>query len=285
MPRRTFPRLAPLETLLENERGELLPLPPRLARLYGRLRMPAARARAHVFTNFTETIDGVVSLNVDGHKSGGDISGWSAEDRMVMGLLRAVVDAVVVGSGTFLVDRAHLWTAEDIFPRFATDYRALRAALGKRGPPLNAVVSGSGDLDLRLPLFASGKVPALVVTTAAGERRLRKQKVPGTVAIRAVRGAGKTISARAVLGAVLRMTPGKLILVEGGPRLIADFYAEGLLDEQFLTFSPQIAGRPIPDERVSLVMGRTFAPRRPLWGTLADLRRNRGHLFLRYAFP
>jgi len=286
MPRRAFPVLAPLETLLEAKRGPLLPLPARLARLYGRLRMPPARSRPHVFTNFAETVDGVVSLNIEGHKSGGDISGWSAQDRMVMGLLRAVADAVVIGSGTFVVDRAHLWTAEDIFPKFAKDYRALRAALGRRGPPLNAVVSGSGELDLRLPLFASGKVPALVVTTPAGERRLRKQKVPDTVAIRAVRGGGKSISARAVLGAVLRMTRGKRILVEGGPRLIADFYAEGLLDEQFLTLSPQIAGRPIPDERVSLVMGRTFAPARPLWGTLADLRRARtGHLFLRYSFP
>jgi riboflavin biosynthesis pyrimidine reductase len=285
MSRRTFPDLAPLETLIESKRGRPLPLPPRLARLYGRLRMPAARARAHVFTNFTETVDGVVSLNVEGHKSGGDISGWSAQDRMVMGLLRSVVDAVVIGSGTFLVDRAHLWTAEDIFPRFATDYARLRAALGKRGPPLNAVVSGSGDLDLRLPMFASGKVPALIVTTQGGERNLRKQRVPDTVQIRAVRTRGKEISARAVLDAVCRASPGKLILVEGGPRLIADFYAEGLLDEQFLTLSPQIAGRPIPDERISLVMGRTFAPRHPLWGTLADLRRNRSHLFLRYSFP
>jgi riboflavin biosynthesis pyrimidine reductase len=285
MSRRTFPALAPLETLLESKRGRLLPLPPRLARLYGRLRMPAARDRAHVFTNFAGTIDGVVSLNVDGHKSGGDISGFSAQDRMVMGLLRAAADAVVVGSGTFLVDRAHLWTAEDIFPRFAADYRALRAALGKRGPPLNAVVSGSGTLDLRLPLFASGKVPALVVTTQAGERNLRKQRVPDTVEIRAVKSRGRAIGARAVLEAVCRASPGRLILVEGGPRLIADFYAEGLLDEQFLTLSPQIAGRPIPDQRISLVMGRTFAPRHPLWGTLADLRRGRSHLFLRYSFP
>ena len=285
MPRRTFPGLAPLETLREAERGRLLPLPARLARLYGPLRMPAAGTRPHVITNFAATLDGVVSLNVEGHKSGGDISGFSAQDRMVMGLLRAVVDAVVIGSGTFVVDRKHLWTAEDIFPKLASDYRALRAALGKRGPPLNAVVSGSGDLDLRLPMFASGRVPALVVTTPAGERNLRKRRVPDTVRIRAVRTRGETISARAVLNAVRAASGGKLILVEGGPRLIADFYAEGLLDEQFLTLSPQIAGRPIPDERISLVMGRTFAPQHPLWGTLTDLRRSGSHLFLRYSFP
>jgi riboflavin biosynthesis pyrimidine reductase len=285
MPRRSFPALAPLETLLETQRGKALPLPRALARLYGRLRMPPARARPHVYTNFASTIDGVVSLNVKGHKSGGDISGWSAQDRMVMGILRACADAVVVGSGTFEVDRGHLWTAEDIFPRFAKDYLAFREKLGKKGPPLNAVVSGSGRLDLRLPLFASGKVRALVVTTPEGERRLRRQRVPESVTIRAVRGKGR-ISARSVLGAVLRASSGNAILVEGGPTLIAAFYAEGLLDEQFLTLSPQIAGREIPDERVSLVMGRTFAPQRPLWGSLADLRRSAGgHLFLRYTFP
>ena len=263
----------------------MLPLPPRLSRLYGRLRMPPARARPHVISNFATTLDGVVSLNVKGHKSGGDISGWSAQDRMVMGLLRAVADAVIIGSGTLGADRHHLWTAEAIFPRFADEYRRLRAALGKRGPPLNAVVSGSGRLDLRLPIFASGKVPTLILTTTAGARELRKQSLPDSVEIRALRSSGSAIRARAILDEVCRAITGKLILVEGGPQLLGDFYAERLLDEQFLTLSPQIAGRGVDDERISLVMGQTFAPRDPLWGTLADLRRGSSHLFLRYAFP
>jgi riboflavin biosynthesis pyrimidine reductase len=231
------------------------------------------------------TLDGVVSLNVKGHKSGGDISGFSAQDRMVMGLLRAVADAVIVGSGTLAVDRHHLWTAEDIFHGLADEYRALRAALGKREPPLNVVVSGSGRLDLRLPIFASGKVPALIVTSAAGAKGLRRQNVPASVAIRAVSDSGGAIRARSVLGEVTRAGAGRLFLVEGGPRLLADFYAERLIDEQFLTLSPQLAGRGTDAERISLIMGQSFAPRNPLWGTLADLRRGGSHLFLRYAFP
>jgi len=285
MSRRASPALAPLETFHETKRGAVLPLPPRLVRLYGRLRMPTERARAHVFSNFATTLDGVVSLNVKGHKSGGDISGFSAEDRMVMGLLRAVADAVIVGAGTLAVDRNHLWTAEDIFPKFMEEYRVLRAALGKRGPPLNAVVSGSGRLDLHLPLFASGKVPALIVTTAAGARELRKQRVPDSVEIRAVRSSGGAIRARSVLDEVSRASAGKLILVEGGPRLLGAFYAERLLDEQFLTLSPQLAGRSADVERIGLVMGQAFAPQHPLWGTLTDLRRGGSHLFLRYSFP
>ena len=81
------------------------------------------------------------------------------------------------------------------------------------------------------------------------------------------------------------MSPGKRILVEGGPRLLGDFYAEHLVDEQFLTLAPQIAGRDAGDRRLSLVMGKVFAPRDALWGTLVDLRRGSSHLFLRYSFP
>jgi hypothetical protein len=79
--------------------------------------------------------------------------------------------------------------------------------------------------------------------------------------------------------------PGGRILVEGGPRLLGDFYAGRLVDEQFLTLAPQIAGRDAGDRRLSLVMGRMFAPGKTPWGTLIDARRGGSHLFLRYSFP
>mgnify|MGYP001585936771 CR=1 FL=1 len=270
--------------LYETKRGKALPLPPRLARLYGRLRMPLARARPYVISNFVTTLDGVVSLSEKGHASGGDISGFSAQDRMVMGLLRAIADVVIVGAGTLGVDRHHLWTAERIFPGLAGEYRRLRTALGKRGPPLMVVVSGSGGLDLSLPVFASGEMRSLIVTTTAGAKRLRKRGTPGSVEIRAVRSGG-AIRARSIIDQVRRVSAGKLILVEGGPRLLGEFFADRVLDEQFLTLAPQIAGRNLGDRRLSLVMGRTFAPRSPLWGSLIDLRRGKSHLFLRYSFP
>ena len=145
------------------------------------------------------------------------------------------------------------------------------------------VVSGSGKLDLRLPLFASGEMRSLIVTTVAGGKRLRRQKVPEFVEIGTAPG-GKAIGAQSILTRVRRVNSGNLVLVEGGPRLIGDFFAAGLLDEQFLTLAPQVAGREEGDRRLSLVMGRTFAPRAPLWGRLTDLRRGGSHLFLRYAF-
>ena len=260
-----------------------MPLPPRLARLYGRLRIPLKPRRPYVISNFVTTLDGVVSLNEKGHASGGDISGFSAQDRAVMGLLRAVVDVIVVGSGTLAVDRRHVWTAERIYPPFANDYRRLRRSLGKDATPLMVVVSGGGKLDLSLPLFASGEMRSLIVTSVAGAKRLRKQEVPEFVEIRTARG-GNAIKARDILDQVRRVNPGKLILVEGGPRLLGEFFAAGLLDEQFLTLAPQVAGREEGDRRLSLVMGRIFAPRAPLFGRLTDLRRGGSHLFLRYAF-
>jgi hypothetical protein len=57
----------------------------------------------------------------------------------------------------------------------------LSQALGKRGAPLNTIVTGSGEIDLRLPVFASGKVRALIVTTMAGAKHLRKQSAPDSV--------------------------------------------------------------------------------------------------------
>jgi dihydrofolate reductase len=61
-----------------------------------------------------------------------------------------------------------------------------------------------------------------------------------------------------------RVSPGKLIRVGGGPRLLGEFYAECLVDEQFLTLAPQIAGRNAGERRLSFVMGTTFAPRKAL---------------------
>ncbi len=191
--------LAPLQTLVDSKRGRLLPLPSKLARLYGSFRMPVPRSRPQVFSNFVSTLDGVVSLQVKGHAGGGDISGFSAQDRMVMGLLRAVADVVIVGSGTFGADSRQVWTPEAICPELANDYRRLRDALLERRMALNVIVSASGNIDLRLPIFSAGRVPVLILTTPAGAKRLARQKPPASVGIRAMRSVGGRLAPRAIL--------------------------------------------------------------------------------------
>ena len=277
-------RFTPLQTLLASARGRLVPLPAKLARLYGIFRIPPPRPAPLVFSNFVSTLDGVVSLQTKGHSAGGDISGFSAQDRMVMGLLRAIADVVIVGSGTLDADPRTVWTPAAICPGLAGDYQKLRSAMGKQAPALNVVVSASGNIDLRSPVFTSGGVPSLIVTTPAGARRLRKRRPPDSVEIRTAGRSGAGIAPNAILDAVVRLSSGKRILVEGGPRLLGSFYQAHLLDEQFLTLAPQIAGRDTGDGRLSLVMDRIFAPRDPRWGALIDVRRGGSHLFLRYSF-
>jgi riboflavin biosynthesis pyrimidine reductase len=282
--KRLSPQFAPLRTLVEAGAGRALPLPPTLSRLYGTFRLPLPRSGFHVFSNFVSTLDGVVSLQVKGHSSGGDISGFSGQDRMVMGLLRAAADAVVVGSGTLAADPQHVWTPAAICPELADEYRKLEGAMAKPQPALNVIVSGQGTVDLRLPVFASGRVPAMIITTARGAKQLRKHEVPDSVQIHAIRRRAGEIPAADVLRELGRVIAGKRILVEGGPRLLALFYKERLVNEQFLSLAPQLSGREIGDARMGLVMGKTFAPRDPRWGRLTDARLGTRLLFLRYSF-
>lgn len=274
--------LTPLETIFDVERGSDLPLPPDLLTLFGRLQFPSHQV-PYVVGNFVTTLDGVVALNEPGHMSGGDISGFNHHDRMVMGLLRAIADAVIVGAGTLRSAPRHRWTAQHIYPALSAAYQQLRSNLGKPTPPLNVIVSARGNISLDLPVFQSGEVPVLIVTTSAGEQRIRAQHLPKSVQLSSVPSAG-SLSARAILEAVSHAQQSELILVEGGPQLMGDFFAEKYLDELFLTLAPQIAGRDGSMERPGLVSGKRFAPENPLWGTLIGVKRSESHLFLRYAF-
>jgi riboflavin biosynthesis pyrimidine reductase len=276
--------LSPLAALYDVEHGSDVPLPPALAALYGRLQFPLhARRPYYVMGNFVSTLDGVVTLNMPGQSGGGPISGFNPHDRLVMGLLRAVADAVIVGAGTLRAVPEHRWTAAYVAPAYAEAYQELRTRLGKPDPPLNVIVTARGVISLDLPVFQSGEVPVLLVTTTQGEERIRTQRVPPSVQIAAVQHAG-VLSAQAIVQAVCRVRPCQIILVEGGPQLLGNFLAEQLLDELFLTLAPQIAGRDTTTSRPGLVEGYLFAPEHPLWGTLVSVKCGGSHLFLRYAF-
>lgn len=275
--------LTPLESLFEVEHGQDVPLPSELASRFGRLQFPLHPHRPYVIGNFVTTLDGVVSLGEPGFSGGGEISGFNQHDKMVMGLLRAISDAVIVGAGTLRSVPHHLWTAEYIYPPLADAYRQLRVNLGKPEPPLNVIVTEHGNINLDLPVFRSGKVPALIVTTHDGLERIRVSNLPASVQVLAAHNTGP-LSAHAILEAVSHVRRSDVILVEGGPQLMGDFFAERYLHELFLTLAPQIAGRDDSIERPGLIAGKRFAPEHPLWGTLVGVKRGGSHLFLRYAF-
>ncbi len=276
--------LTPLESLYDAVDGTPVDVPADLAALYGDFRVRSGHPdRPHVISNFVSTLDGVVSLNLPGQSGGGEISGFNRHDRMVMGILRAVADAVVVGAGTLRAVPHHLWTPEYVFSELGASYRQLRRAVGKSGEPLNVIVTALGELDLDLPVFQSDAISTLIVTTEPGLNRIRERTIPPSVTVRAVADTFP-IQPSEVLAAIVSVRPSSLVLVEGGPKLFGDFVAARRVDELFLTVAPQIAGRD-DDGRPGLVAGRVFAPGSPTWARLVSLKRASDHLFLRYALP
>jgi riboflavin biosynthesis pyrimidine reductase len=273
--------LAPLVPLFEAAQGENIPLPETMARLYGDLRFPQPE-RPYVIANFVETLDGVVALTDSGKAGGGPISGNNQHDRMVMGVLRAVSDAVIVASGTARLAPGHLWSADHIFPDLADEYHRLTASIKKPERPLNVIVTASGRIEPSNRVFASGDVPVLIATTEKGAAEIARHSLPSTVEVRALAPDGP-LSASSVVEATRDVSNGDRFLLEGGPQLMASFFDEGLVDELFLTLAPQVAGRG-DGERPGFVAGKTFAPDDPRWATLLSVKRANDHLFLRYAF-
>ena len=288
------PPLTPLSVLLDVAPGAEAPLPAALAALYGRLALPTDAGRAWVFSNFVASIDGVVAFNDPTPPGANEISASNPHDRAVMGLLRAMADAVIVGAGTLRSVPRHLWTAQYIYPPLTDAYAALRVALGKPPTPLTVIVSGSGEVDSTLPVFQQRDGATLLLTTSEGATRLsgRAFGPRARLAIAPARADGG-LSARAVRGATLTTladeratdpdTRRPLILVEGGPRLLARFVDEGLLDEQFLTIAPQLVGRDDQFHRPGLIEGQRLAPDHPRWARLMSARAAGSFLFLRYA--
>lgn len=274
---------APLGALFDEKGGVPVPLPKSLAHFYGPLRFPRRAEGFYVIANFVSTLDGVVAF--EGPRGGGqEISGENPSDRVLMGLLRAVSDAVLVGAGTLRSVPRHLWTPSHVFPGLRDEFAELRSGLGLASLPINVVVTASGDLDLTLPVFTTPGLRALVISTPRGARRLRR-KFPRTEVDIAPIGGDKEIPFESIRRVLRGRLPGlRRLLVEGGPHLLADLLSEEALDELFLTLAPQLAGRAPRTARLALLEGKTFGPERPVWSSLVSVRRAQDHLFLRYKF-
>ncbi|HEX6489056.1 MAG TPA: dihydrofolate reductase family protein [Candidatus Dormibacteraeota bacterium] len=206
-----------------------------------------------VFGNFVSSIDGVVAFEPEVKQSAGRLlSGGDEADRYLLGLLRAVADAVVVGAGTARDEAEHQWTPEHASPGHAAEFAEVRRALGLPSEPQVYILSGSGKLD-------PGSRAARTSTLLTGRQDLRS-----------------------VL-AGLRDRGHRRILTEGGPRLMGGLLRAKLVDELFLTVSPVLAGRD-GGGRPGLVEGFRALPDDPRPARLLSLRRAGDLLFLRYAF-
>ncbi|MEV7611577.1 pyrimidine reductase family protein [Streptomyces sp. NPDC089799] len=173
--------------------------------------------------NMVGTLDGAAQHDGRSQPISGDT------DMRIFGTLRALADVVVVGAETVRQEGYRPARAREAFA-------ARRAAAGQGPAPAIAVVTASLDLDFSLPLFTAPLVPTLVLTGAgAPADRVAEAAAAGAEVVVAGEGAGvdpaRVVRELAARGLVRQLT-------EGGPRLLGQFVAAGVLDELCLTVSP-----------------------------------------------
>ncbi len=281
-----------IQTVFERaDREELACLPDELRAAYdGDLRLPESPAeRPLVLANFASTLDGVVSFDIPGQSGGGPISGANAGDHFIMGLLRASADVVLVGAGTVsAVSHSHLWIAEYIYPEMAELFgKYRRSVMGKSRPPLIAIVSGTGRIDLSRTVFHMPNITVLLLTTETGRRTLVDAGVDAfsSIMVRVLPASDGRLLSVEILRLLTNEFEAGMVLHEGGPTLFGQFLADGVVDELFLTLSPQVAGRMPERFRPAMVMNAQFLPGNAPWLNLLSVKRAGDHLYLRYSVP
>ena len=189
-----------------------------LTELRPRERAPADRP--FLFLNMVASADGRAS--VAGHTAG---LGSEADTRMLTEL-RAVADAVLVGTGTIRAEGYGrlVRNAERI---------ARREAAGMAATPTAVLISRSFDIPWGAPLFEVADQPVIVYTSASGE----PPDVDAPVEVVRL----DDPAPRAVM-ADLRARGVRSLLCEGGPTLNSALLEADVVDELLLTISPQLAG-------------------------------------------
>jgi riboflavin biosynthesis pyrimidine reductase len=198
-----------------------------LARLYAYPALDGAQAWVRV--NFVSTLDGAAT-GADGRS--GSIN--TGADREVFTLLRALADVVVIGAGTARAEGYRRAVTR-------TKWRAWRQAAGQQPHPAVAVVSRSAQVP---PLLAEQRADSgaayLVTCDSAGPGPLDEARAALGEDHVLVHGQDTVDLTAAVADLVRRgMTR---VLSEGGPHLMRDLVAAGLVDELCLTLVPTVIG-------------------------------------------
>ncbi|MGW1074748.1 pyrimidine reductase family protein [Streptomyces sp. NPDC002537] len=209
----------------------------------------------------------VSSLDGAAHHEGRSQPLSSDADMRIFGTLRGLADAVVVGAETVRQEGYRPARAREAFA-------ARRAALGQGPAPVIAIVSAGLDLDFSLPLFTEPLVPTLVLTGEdAPEDRAAAARAAGAEVV--VAGAGRRVDPERV-PEVLAERGLTRLLTEGGPRLLGQFAAAGVLDELCLSLAPLVASGTSP----RIASGPAMAV--PERFALASVIEEAGFLFTRY---
>jgi riboflavin biosynthesis pyrimidine reductase len=210
--------------------------------------------------NMVASADG--AANLDGVTNG--LS--SAADRHLFALLRTLADVIVVGAATVRAERYAPVRQHELWP----DLRP-----GRTPTPPIAVISSRLDLDPSSRLIASAPPSArtIVITTAQAPAD-RRADLDGLADI--LVAGQETVDLKAAVTALAERGHRRM-LAEGGPHLLAQIAAAGLLDELCLTVGPLLAGA--GPGRI-LAGPPSALPPQPL--TLAHVLEDAGSLFCRY---
>lgn len=212
----------------------------------------------HLRANMVSSLDGAAAL--DGRV--GSLTGPA--DQVLLKVLRSLCDVLLVGAGTV---RAEGYGPVGVLP----ELRVRRGADQLPAPRL-AVVTRGLDVDLGSSAFTGAEERPLVVTCDAADR----DRVAAAREVADVLVAG---DADVDLGSVVDQLAEQglaRILSEGGPRLLGDLFAAGLVDELCLAVSPVVTG----GRATRITAGTPVSPPTPM--TLGAVHERDGYLFLRY---
>ena len=234
-----------------------------IAGLYAYPERNGARQGAVVRGNMVGSIDGAAA--VDGLSGGLSSPG----DRRVFWALRALADVILVGAGTARSEGYHP-------TRIKAPWDSLGLREGRPAAPPLALVTRSLDLDPAAPRIAGAPrdAPTIVISCAASPAD-RRAALAGAADV--IVAGDDSVDLKAALAALADRGLAR-VLCEGGPRLLSDIIAAGLLNELCLTLAPVLVG-PGP---VRVLSGDPLPAHRL---SLAHLLEEDGVLFARYVSP
>lgn len=211
--------------------------------------------RPWIMGNFISTADGAAVVD------GGSTAINDEDDMKMFGAIRAVPDFIVVGAGTV--------RAEDYRPVVLGEKRSqARVAAGLEPHPHLVIVSGSLDLDPGMRVFGDPEHRPTILTgsDASTDRFSTLSEVADVV----------RLDSTTAMDIVHYLRMAKVVLCEGGPSLMGEFVAAGLVDELALTVAPMLAAGDSPR------IAHGPRPARPLDMRLDRVLFGDRSLFLRY---
>lgn len=219
----------------------------------------APNDRPFVFVSMISTADGRAAREGRSATIGGDA------DLELLLELRAVADAVLIGTGTLRAEGYDRLVKRE-------ERRRRRVAAGLSPDPVAVILSRRFDVPWDAGLFRAPEQPVLVYTGLQTADAGEPPDVPARVEVVRLDVPGLT-----EMLADLRARGVRALLSEGGPTMHGALHAAGVVDELFLTIAPVITG---DDDEPNVVEGGRLPEAAEL--ELVSVRSAGSEVFLRY---